>query len=222
MMNSGQDTTSQPIIHVFGHANGVVAVKNLLKYFEALPIEYHTRREDLERISLFKKQEIWLVVVKQTTISPVIFGTDGDFPEIEEPEKFDKLRIIFVPANKQAKKFFTCNWKKELIAAQPILSHFEDRIYLLDTVLPGKGLATLQQDILAKRVELTTTGVLLRCHPLYGSFDWKPLASLFAQSVLPFRSELVNIIPNAWPSSSSPPSSVQCLCANKQRQDATK
>jgi hypothetical protein len=122
------------------------------------------------------------------------------------------LRIIFIPANKKAKVFFTGAWKKELIASQPILSRFEDRIFLLDTVLPGKGLATLQQEILSKKTELTPSGIFLRYHPLRGNFDWRPLAALCTQSILSFSTELKSLIPNIWsstPSASS--SSVQCL-----------
>jgi hypothetical protein len=122
------------------------------------------------------------------------------------------LRIIFIPANKKAKEFFTGPWKKELIASQPILSHFEDRIFLLDTVLPGKGLATLQQEILSKRAELTPTGIFLRYHPLNGNFDWKSLVALCTQSILSFSTEFKSLIPNLWSSTSSgSSSSVQCL-----------
>jgi hypothetical protein len=83
-----QQTISERIIHVFGHANGVKTIEKLLSYFKPLAIEYHARREELEHISQFKDREIWLVIVKQNSISPVVFGADGDFPEIQDPQTF--------------------------------------------------------------------------------------------------------------------------------------
>lgn len=113
------------------------------------------------------------------------------------------MNIIFIPANKQAREFFTPNWKKELIAAQPILSHFEDRIFLLDTVSPGKGLATLQHTILPEKAELTPSGVILRYHPVYGDFGWKSFLGFLAQGALSLHTGLLSFVSGMWTSTAS-------------------
>eukprot|EP00029_Vermamoeba_vermiformis_P002456 TRINITY_DN12828_c0_g1_i2.p1 TRINITY_DN12828_c0_g1~~TRINITY_DN12828_c0_g1_i2.p1 ORF type:complete len:233 (+),score=7.09 TRINITY_DN12828_c0_g1_i2:37-699(+) len=134
-------------IHLFGHIKGVDHLYNLLIHFpNCVPIchyeRHHDMRMQLEAYVPFTT--CFLIVVKQPSISPVLFGVDGDFPEIKNLDKLSNLHIVFVPGSENAQDFFCQDWINQIVQAQPTLWHFKDRLHYVNSLEPIAGLHTLE------------------------------------------------------------------------------
>lgn len=85
-------------LHIFGHANGVKQLNGLIGEPDEFKVHYHYSKEEITSLNSLSRSEAncWLVCVKQPSISPVLFGVDGDFPEIEEPSQLSKKQLMFL------------------------------------------------------------------------------------------------------------------------------